>query len=69
MGGCCVLSCLPHLRQSVKYLVGMKLSGASCSGGVDCEEDRNGLPLANGKYFGRIKVLFCRRNWELCKIA
>jgi hypothetical protein len=52
MGRCCVIDYLPHLRQSVKHLVGMKLGGASCSSGVDCEEDRNGLPLANGKCFG-----------------
>ncbi len=69
MGRRCVIDYLPHLRQSVKHFVGMKLGGASCSGGVDCEENRNGLPLANGKCFGRVKVLFCRGNGEVCKIA
>jgi hypothetical protein len=47
----------------------MKLGGASCSDGGDCEKNRNEVALANGKWFGRVKVLFCKRNGEVCKIA
>lgn len=47
----------------------MELADANCSGGVDCEENRNGVLVANDKCFGSVKVLFRKRKRVLYRTA
>jgi hypothetical protein len=54
---------------AAKCKVGMKMGDASCSVGVDCEKNSNRFPPANGKCFGRVRVLFRRCKGKVRKIA